>query len=446
MAVSDLKNKARDMFRRKQYEMAVSAYTEYLRFEPDDGEAAAGFFQAAKKAREAKGKGMFGGMLSKMSIGGKDPAKRMAACWRALGKNPENKGVLMLLGDAASQAGAFNAASVAYKQAAEADENDAEPWKRLGEALGRRGDIKEALDALRRACEINPRDQEANKLRKNLAAEGALKLSGYETAKSSRDLIKDKEEAVELESTARMQLTAEHAASELAKVEAEVDADPNNSRLLVRFADLQEQAGKPAESMATLKRALVADPENYELSVRIGDRELAVLTTAYREATAAAKAAPGDAGAKDALAAAKKALIDGHLAEHRRRVKEHPLDLTARFSLGRWLLEAGLVDEALAEFQQTVRDPNRKVDSLRLQARCFEKKNLIGLAVKKLEEAVKSFPALASPKAKEVFYEYADMLERKGDTDEAKAHFEQIVEADASYKDALDRLSKLSAG
>ncbi len=446
MAVSDLKTKARDMFRRKQYEMAVSAYTEYLRFEPDDAEAATGFFQAAKKAREAKGKGMFGGMLSKMSIGGKDPTKRMAACWRALGKNPENKGVLMLLGDAASQAGAFNAASVAYKQAAEADETDAEPWKRLGEALGRRGDIKEALDALRRACEINPRDQEANKLRKNLAAEGALKLSGYETAKSSRDLIKDKDVAHELESESRMQLTAEHAASELEKMQAEVAEDPNNSRLLVRLADLEEQAGDPAASMATLKRALAADTENYELSVRIGNRELEVIKVAYRDATAAYKAAPDDAGAKSAVDAAKTALIEGHLTEHERRVKEHPLDLAARFSLGRWQLEAGRVDEALAEFQQTVRDPNRKVDSLRLQARCFEKKNLIGLAAKKLEEAVQSFPALASPKAKEVFYEYADMLERKGDVDQAKAYFEQIVEADASYRDALDRLSKLSQG
>ena len=38
----------------------------------------------------------------------------------------------------------------------------------------------------------------------------------------------------------------------------------------------------------------------------------------------------------------------------------------------------------------------------------------------------------------------ADLLERKGDTEKAREIFELIVEAEANYKDALDRLSKLS--
>lgn len=444
MAVTDLKNKARDMFRRKQYQMAIEAYTEYLRFQPDDEEAAQGFFKAAMKAQETRGKRVFGGMLSKMSIGGKDPKKRMAACFRALGKNPTDKGVLRSLGEAATQANAYGAAVAAYSQAVEVAPEDAEAWKRLGEALGRRGKIKEALDALRKSCELNPRDQEANKLRKNLAAEGALKLSGYETAKSSRDLIKDKDQAQELESETRMQLTSDHAASEIERVQAQIAEDPSNSRLMVRLADLQEQSGDHAAGFATLEKAYGIDPANYELSVRIGDRKLAKLKRAFTDAAGALKAAPDDASKQAAREAAYKAMISGSLDEYTRRVKEHPLDLAVRFELGTWLLRAGDVDKALAEFQQTVRDPNRKIQSLRLQAKCFEQKNLIGLAVKKLEEAITGFPTLVSDTSKAISYEYADLLERKGDTEEAKAVFERIVEADASYKDALDRLSKLA--
>ncbi len=444
MAVKDLKNKGRDLFRRKQYELAIDAYLEYLRFEPDDEEATEGFFQAAKKNRELKGKGLFGGMFKKIGVTARDPKKRINQALRALSKAPENKGLLMALGDAALDAGAMGTAAVAFNQAAEADPEDGEPFKRLGMALGRKGRIEEALNALRKACEINPKDQEANKLRKNLAAEGALKISGYETAKSSRELIKDKDVAEELETEVRMQLTPEHAATEIDKLEEEVAANPDDPRLLVRLADLYEHKGDEVNALDRLEKALVVDGENYDLSVRIGDKKLRKVTDAYKTASEALKAAPDDEGAKSAFATAKEALVAAKLVEHGRRVKEHPLDLTERFHLGRWQLEAGDVDNALAEFQQTVRDPNRKVDSLRFQAKCFEKKNLLALAVKKLEEAAQSFPTLASPKAKEVNYDYGDLLERQGHKDKAREVFEKIVEAEANYRDSLDRLSKLS--
>lgn len=446
MAVSDLKNKAREALKRRRYELAVEAYTEYLRFEVDDEEAMDGFFQAAHKLRETRGKSIFGGMLGKVSVGSsKDPKKRIAGCLRALAKAPDNRSVLMMLGDAAMQTSAFQAGIVAYKRAAEADPEDNEAWKRLGDALGRMGRIREALDALAEAVRIKPRDQEALKLRKNLAAEGALKSTGFETAGSSRELIKDKEVVKQLEMETRLQLTPEHASSEIEKVEAEVAAAPEDARLRVRLADLLLQQGEERRATAALEEAVRLDPENHDLSVRLGDLHLGRLKREYQQARDAMQASPEDAHLKGAHDQAHKALIEASLEEYRRRVREHPLDLMERFRLGNWLLTAGRVDEALAEFQQTVKDPHRKVDSLLLQARCFERKNITKLASKKLEEAVKEFPTLASPKAKAVYYDYADLLERMGDADAAREIFERIVEEDAAYKDVLERLSALSA-
>ena len=169
MAVSDLKHKAKEAFRRKRYEMAVEAYQEYLKFQANDEEAVEGFFQAAFKLREGKGKRLFGGVLSKVSLSSsKDPLKRMASCLRALAKAPDDKKLLMALGQAAMEANASQAGIVAYRRAAEADPEDNEPWKRLGGALGKQGRIPEALEALSEAVRIMPRDQEAQKLRKNL--------------------------------------------------------------------------------------------------------------------------------------------------------------------------------------------------------------------------------------------------------------------------------------
>lgn len=446
MAVSDLKNKARDAFRRKRYQLAVEAYAEYLSFQPDDEEAMEGFFQAAVKDREARGKSLFGGLLSKISAGSsKDPAKRIASYLRVLAKNPDDKGTLMALGDAAMEANAFQAGIVAYKRAAEADTEDALPWKRLGEALGRRGRIPEALDALKEAVRIAPRDQEAQKLRKNLAAEGALKISGYEHARSSRELIKDKEVAEQLETQSRLQLTPEHAASEVERVEAEIAQHPEDARLRARLADLLQQQGDGAGARAALREAVRLDPSNFDLAARLGEMDLRDLTSAYNQAREAWQEAPADEALKQAHDAAMERLTEASLAEYGRRVRERPLDLGERFRLGRWLLQAGRVDEALAEFQQTVRDPNRKVDSLVHQALCFERKGILNLAARKLEEAVQEFPTLASPKAKDTWYRYGVLLEKMADWNGAAGVWEKIVEVDAAYKDVLDRLSQAAA-
>ena len=61
MGVPELKKKAKDAFRRKQYDMAVEVYLEALRFGANDRELVEGFFQAARKSRETKGKALFGG-------------------------------------------------------------------------------------------------------------------------------------------------------------------------------------------------------------------------------------------------------------------------------------------------------------------------------------------------------------------------------------------------
>ncbi len=445
MAFDDLKNKAKEAFRRKNYDLAVEIYVEAFQFEANDAEAVEGFFAAAKKLGETRGKGLFGGMFSGMSLGGsREPMKRMAAAFRTLAKNPDHKGTLMALGEAAVQANQLEAAIGGYKRAAEQDTADPEPWKRLGSALAKRGRIPEALQALDNAVKAAPRDQEAIKLRKDVAAEGALKISGYETARSSRDLIKDKGVAQKLETETRLQLTPEHAASEVEKIEEQCRAEPQNPRLRVRLGEMHLQRGDEVAALKAFEDAVALDPRNFDISVRVGDLRLRVYEEALRAARQELKERPDDPAVRERESAAGKALIEARLVEYGRRVKDHPLDLAERFKLGRTLLAAGRVDEATGEFQQTVRDPNRKTDSLLLLARCFEQSNLHGLALKKLEEAVADFPMLTSPKAKDVHYAHADLLARAGQPEKARAIFENLYEEDINYRDVAQRLKQLS--
>lgn len=445
MGVPELKAKAKDAFRKKRYELATDMYLEALRFAPGDKDLVEGFFQAARKLRESKGKALFGGMFSKVSVGtSRDPQKRIAACFRGLAKNPADKGLLITLGEAAGQGGFEETAVQAYRLATEVDAEDADAWKHLGRYLGMLNRIPEALDALGTSVRLNPKDQEAVKLRKNLAAEGALQKGRYHEAESTRELLKDQDETRRLEADQRLQLTPEHAEKEIERVRAHLEEDGENAKLWVRLGELLLQVAKDGEAMEALQTAVRLQPDNYELGARVGDMELRKLQNAARKAKEAHEAAPDDAEKKAQREQALRTFLEAQKKEYGRRVREHPMDLAERFRLGRTLLALGDLDAAAAEFQATVRDPRRKTESLLLLAQCFEKKQLNSLAIKKLEEAIEDFPSPTSPTAKDVHYAYADLLERTGDRDRARKVFEEIFEVDITFRDVSKRLEALT--
>ena len=125
-------------------------------------------------------------------------------------------------------------------------------------------------------------------------------------------------------------------------------------------------------------------------------------------------------------------------------MREHPTDLAERYKLGATLLMAGRTNEAVGEFQKTVQDPRRKVDSLLRLGECFEKMNMLDLAAKKVQEAAEGFPNMATDRAKEITYRLAELHERRGAKDDAKRELMKIYEVDIGYRDVADRLQKLA--
>lgn len=444
MGVADLKSKARDSFKRKNYDLAVEMYVEVIQLDPDDLEAFEGFHQAAEKRREGKGKSIFGG-VGRLGIASvRDPQKKIAAAARHLAKNPGDKSAWFTLGEAGEAGGFLNAAQFGFRMAAQLDPDDNTAWKSLGAALYRQGKIREASEAYGEAVRIDPKDQEALKMRKNLAAESALKMGGYETAKSSRELIKDKDVAGRLERDTRLQLTEQDAVDEVARLRAEIAASPESAlRTRLRLADVLQQQGKVDEAIEQLEMVLATDRANYDLSVRIGDLKLAKVQAPYDEARRRYAVNESD----EHLAAfeqARTALVEARLAEYGRRVSEHPTDLGERYRLGLVMLMAGRLDEALAEFQKTVADPRKKTDSLLRMADCFEKKGLLDLAVKQVAKAAEDFPQLTTDRAKEIAFRLGELHERRGAKDEARREYMRIYEVDIAYRDVGKKIEALA--
>lgn len=188
----NLKNhldRAEQALDRKQPDFAIELCDQVLDFAPGEARAA----DLLTRAALAQGSG---GFLSKLSSGSSGLAARLSRLTRnpdaearslrsAFLKSPNNTQLGQQWGDALERAGYAGAAQAVFAVLATVDPECA---KRAGALAAAQGDVDQALDFYQLALDVNPRDTDAMRARKNLAAEQALKTKRYD---ESQDVALD---------------------------------------------------------------------------------------------------------------------------------------------------------------------------------------------------------------------------------------------------------------
>jgi tetratricopeptide (TPR) repeat protein len=447
MNIAKLLEKGEDALKKKNFDYAIEILLQAVSFAPNSREAREMLRKAELKKYEhaypsaalvavfgfpAK-LGMFVAGLSKKG----NPEGFMMACEKFLTKDPKNKKVNMALGDAAAAAGHLQAAILAYETATEHHAEDADILKRFGALLWKDGQIRRAHEMYDRAVRLSPHDQDAIKARKNLAAEASLKETGFETARSSRELVKDKDALGKIEQEARLHRTDEDLATQRKELEARVAAGASGSEVLLELVQVCKRMKDWDAAGATLDRAIAKEPQNQQLSFARGDLELERLEDKRLQLLRDGK--------RDEAQRIETDLNKTRTKQFRERVKLYPTDLNLRFKLGDLLFKAGDVDAAIGEFQQTVRDPKFRSESQLRLGRAFKAKGQNELALRQLEQALEGQSGM-SDRVKEILYERGDVLETMGRPEEARKEFGRIYEADIKYRDVGERLRKLETG
>lgn len=432
---------AAEAVKRRNFALAVKIYSQVLQIQPDYGEARMGlrkalFTKAAQKPT-SKLTAVVGGGVHRL-VGGLcgllgRHAASARACERYLALDPLNESANLQLGHALRRAGHKKSALAVFQAFAEAQPRCLDACRSAGGLFYEQGQVQQALAMYEQALKIDPRDQESLKARKDLAAEGALRSTGIEKAQSARELVKDKEKQRELERQDRIQLSAEEVVSELDELEAKLQQNPDDQKVLRRVARLREQQKDLQGALDCLERALQLSPQDGELLDSVGDLRLKL-----QEQTVQKAAARGD---EAATARARRALQEARAAEARRRVDRNPADLGLRFQLGSALLEIGETDAAIAELQQAVKDPRRKVESLFLLGRAFQQKGLPELAIGQFEKALQA--AGSGQLAKEALYELGAICEGLGKREQALQHFTRVLEQDIGFRDVAKVVERL---
>jgi len=435
--------KAEEALKRRNYDFAVELFRQLIDLDPDQGEARAGL----RRALHGRHKQKKGGKLLRAVSGALPLSKartffklgKHQACARALedylATNPLDEEANLMLGMSLEEGGHFRSACAVYEFVAEIAPKNAEALKRAGSMMHRTGDHPKALDYYERALQADPRDQEALKARKNLAAETALSQTGVAEVKHSRELIKNKDQARELERGQKLHMSKEELEKELEKLEARYVDNPKDADLLVSISEIYERLKDPAAALEYAQRALSYRKDSFELTIKVGDLESKRIK---KELARADKE-----GRTEDATRLEKELLTHEVADYRKRVEVRPGDASMRFSLAKKLLRADEVDEALTELQRCSDEPRVRNEALFYLGRCFHEKGILDLARKEYEHALETTDK-KSDRAKEILYSLGNIAEAQGDSDEARSFYIRIYEIDIGYRDVADKMGSLS--
>ena len=434
--------KADEALKRRNWDFAIEVYQQLLELEPDLAEARGGLRQALKKRAE-QNKG--GGRLFK-ALAGAGPlalAKTLAKTGKHaaaaksleqyLTSNPLDEDANLELGLALEGAGHFKSARAVYEFVAEISPKNPAGLKRAGALMYREGDHAKALDYYERALQADPRDQEALKARKDLSAERALKAGRFESVQHSREQIKDKDQALDLERTRRRQLTDEDWAHERERLEGQFAENPKDPELMLRLAEVHERLKDFESALDFAERARQYKKDSYELACRIGDLRAKVLKK---------KVARADKDGNQELASRlERELADAEVADFQSRVEMHPGDASLRLQLGKRLMKRNELDAALAEFQKAHADPRVQRDARMGMAQCFQRKGYADLAKKEFLRVIEGVQEI-DERAKEVLLSLGNIAEAEGKLDEARSYYARVYEVDIGYRDVAAKMER----
>lgn len=430
--------RAQEALRKNNSEYAVELLNSILVMEPELDEVRKELRLTQINALKSKKpnpfsslKGMGKTMAVKSAVK-KSPETALEEAEELMKVDPLNPAFLDLYLEAARASGNLNAAAITFEAALTADRNNGDLLEKLGLLYLEMKQAHEARRVFERLGELRPTDQKVIKWIKDTAAMDSMEQGGWEKEGDFRGKLKDEEKSSELEQAGRSQQNLNDMERLIVKQRQRLEAEPENLNLYRPLADTLVKAGQLEEALEVLQqaddKANHADPMIQraitDTTLRIYDYNIEVLTE------------NGDLEEAEAQRQDKQQF---QLEDVAAKVKRYPNDLSFKFDYGELLYQRGMLDEAIGQFQQAQRNPQRRIDALYFMGSCFKAKGQYDIAAAQLQKAAEELPTMDDTKMA-ILYELGEVLEAQGDLDAALSHFKSIYAVDIGYKNVAEKI------
>lgn len=319
-----------------------------------------------------------------------------------------------------------------FQTLAQADPKNVKARHDLGDYVFRLEEYEEAAEVYRDILKVDPRDAQAgDKLKK---------------AEARRVLSRMDEPTKEMEQDSRGKTVSFGETIETLdrQVRATLEGGAPDLEKTRKLADLYFKEGDFASASAWYEYlsecAGHTDAGLLDLARRSRARQFEVEISALRESLKELQ--PGDKLAEDLqlkIAKLEHDKADWVRADARKRVERNPTDLRHRLDLGKCLVEAGHLKEAIPELQRAADHPSAHVDAMILLARCFQEMKMFDLAIGILTETEQQIPEMNTSK-KEALYNLGIVHQLNGNPDESLECMKRIYKRDCNYRDVAARV------
>lgn len=413
-----------------------------------------GFLDARKLARNSAAaamagkkvkKGFFGGsslaLMKIASLGKKDPLAAMTAVEQELAKSPFDAHANDILFDCAMRLNMLNTAAFALETIRSGSPENTELLHKLAEHYLARDFPDKAADVYYEIVRRDPTDTHAVKGGKDATARASMKKQKWEDADGFRDVMKNTEEAAQLEASNRAAMTHDQLQDKLLGLKKKHSSDENNLVLVKEIANLYEQLEEWANAYAFYSRAY--DLSNRDVALqskadfmknKTGELELVKLKESC-------EADPDNVELREKYEKMLATRTAQQVSETQERVERNPTDPQLRYELGLALFNAEKYSDAIPHLQQATRNPHIRTRVLLLLGKTFRAKHMHDLAIKQLSDALADLHAMDNTK-KEVLYEKGLIHLDMGDKALALDSFKQIYEVDYGYRDVAKRVEE----
>lgn len=408
---------------------------------------------AAVKDNEGKRGFKLGGeALKVMKMQGqvkKDPVKVMELLEKeVLASDPYNAQGNELLYEAASAAGLTSTAGFALQTVIDGDPENIKFYHKLGDYYASREIFDKAAEIFGKIVEKNRSDLEATKKYKDATARGSIASQKWDSSGDWRDLLKNKDQAKDLESQGRAAMTPEMLAAQAETLLAEYGNDQNNLEVTKKLASTYEQLEDFQTSLQFYEWALHLSNNDPSLEKKVASIRETVnknYLDSLREFVEANPDHPEIEQYRQQLADAQSEQMATLIAESKERVDRNPTDNELRYELGSRLYQAGQYRDAIQHLQMAKRSPNLRIKVMNYLGQCYDSMGMTDLAAGQFEEAIAELTGMDDTK-KELLYNLGLLYEKLGNQGKYIDSLKQIYAVDYGYRDVAARVESSYGG
>ena len=364
----------------------------------------------------------------------------LEVCEEAFANNPWDTGAARVAAEAAEGLG-LNVLAQWLVESVAAQATDVEFFKYSAHVHQLNNAWQKAIGAWERVKKINPSDEEANRAINAISASATIHRSGLGEAINKRAASSGPESAkdAELEELKQPQLSPEE------RWTKEIQEHPTQIGSYLAFAEHLKLRGQLDKAEKVLAEGLKAVPDDPSLKLVYAEVQINRIKLAIGSWQRKLNEHPDDDIAIAKIAKLEAMLSDYEIDEFKRRINLQPTDANLHYEMGIRLAGAGRHKDAIGSFQQAARlSPVVKVDALIKAGLSFEADNVLPLAERMYEEALKSADGGDVATVNNLHYRLGRVAEAMDKRSVAMDHYNEVAANDYSYLDVAQRLRNLS--